>query len=66
MRKKSAFSQADHDRALAYLARLGAKCSGCRHFVAAKLKCDHTGETQSPHGLCLRHRPPKAQRKVMA
>lgn len=66
MRKQSVFSQNDHDRALAYLASLGAKCSGCRHFGAATLKCDQTGETQSPHGLCLAHRPPKAERKVTA
>jgi hypothetical protein len=62
----STFSQIDHDRALRYLASLDAKCSGCRHFVAAKLECDQTGETQSPHGLCLCHRPPKVERKVTA
>jgi hypothetical protein len=58
MRKPSAFSPLERDRALNYLSSLGARCATCRHFVADKLKCAMTGQTQSPHGLCLNHRPP--------
>ena len=58
----SGFVRSDHDRALAYLSRLGAKCEGCRHFAADRMKCGITKLTQSPHGLCLLHRPPSGSR----